>query len=71
MARQPFKVERRSPFSGKLNSMLIQVDFDDWCEWVRPDRTRPIQDIFPYLSADEREFILTGITPDEWPDDAA
>lgn len=25
-----------------------------------------IQDVFPYLNADEREFIKTGITPEEW-----
>ena len=25
-----------------------------------------IQDAFPYLSADEREFLLTGITCQEW-----
>lgn len=25
-----------------------------------------VQDAFPYLSSDEREFILTGITPEEW-----
>ena len=25
-----------------------------------------IQDAFPGLSAEDREFIMTGITPDEW-----
>lgn len=25
-----------------------------------------IQDIFPHLTADEREFIKTGITAEEW-----
>jgi len=25
-----------------------------------------IQDAFPYLDNEEREFILTGITPAEW-----
>jgi hypothetical protein len=24
------------------------------------------QDAFPQLSEDDREFIMTGITPDEW-----
>ena len=27
-----------------------------------------IQDIFPTLDADQREFIQTGITPSEWAD---
>ena len=25
-----------------------------------------IQNIVPHLSSDEREFLITGITPDEW-----
>ena len=25
-----------------------------------------IQEAFPMLNADQREFILTGITPEEW-----
>lgn len=25
-----------------------------------------IQDAFPFLTADEREFMLTGILPEEW-----
>lgn len=27
----------------------------------------PIQVALRHLSADEREFIMTGITPEEWP----
>jgi len=34
-----------------------------------------VQEFFPNLSADDREFLLTGITPKEWeilyPDDEA
>jgi len=29
-------------------------------------RGRLIQDIVPHLSRDEREFLITGITPQEW-----
>ena len=25
-----------------------------------------IQDAFPYLNSNEREFIMTGLNPDEW-----
>ena len=28
---------------------------------------KSIQNAMPYLTADEREFIMTGITPEEWP----
>lgn len=34
-----------------------------WFFWQNGER---IQDAFGFLSAEEREFILTGITPDEW-----
>jgi hypothetical protein len=30
------------------------------------ERGAMIQDAFPQLSSEHREFILTGITPDEW-----
>jgi hypothetical protein len=34
-----------------------------WSEWINGSM---IQIAFPYLSADEREFLMTGITADEW-----
>lgn len=27
---------------------------------------KPVQHIFPTLSADEREFLISGITPTKW-----
>ena len=32
-------------------------------QWVHGDK---IQDVMPWLSADDREFILTGLSPEEW-----
>jgi calcineurin-like phosphoesterase family protein len=37
---------------------------DSW--WLYNQEGYHIQDAFPYLTEDEREFILTGITADEW-----
>lgn len=58
------KVARRSPFSGKMHEMELDITVEQW------ERYRAgggyIQDIFPNLSDDEREFIKTGITPEEW-----
>lgn len=34
--------------------------------WDKYQKGTMIQDAFPTLSADEREFLLTGITPEEW-----
>ena len=37
-------------------------------QWLQMNsHSRPlVQNAFPDLSADDREFILTGITPEEW-----
>lgn len=56
---------RKSPFTGTVNTMDIDVTDAQMAEFNSPNR-RMIQDIFPNLSADEREFIKTGITPAEW-----
>ena len=43
----------------------IHINEEDYKEYRRPYR-RPIQDIFPYLSAEEREMLLSKICPDCW-----
>ena len=56
-------IERCSPFSGKTVKREIAVtqqQLDDWRSGTL------IQHAMPHLSADDREFILTGITPEEW-----
>ena len=57
------KITRKSPFSGKINSMDLEVTA---AQLVRYDSGELIQNVFPHLSADEREFIKTGILPSEW-----
>jgi len=57
-------ITRTSPFSGNTNSMEIEVTIEQLRSW-RQDGIL-IQDAMPNLSADEREFIKTGITPEEW-----
>tara|TARA_R100000773_G_C4199947_1_gene102780 strand:- start:762 stop:974 length:213 start_codon:yes stop_codon:yes gene_type:complete len=60
--------------TGKKHSMNIDVTEEQISSWeAEQDRISPlyfsrrlIQDAFPNLSADEREFIKTGITPEEW-----
>lgn len=56
-------ITRRSPFSGKIHSMDIpvtQTQLDRWKGGVN------IQSAMRNLTADQREFIKTGITPEEW-----
>ena len=56
-------VNRKSPFSGKYTTMKINVTPEQIDAW---ENGMAIQNAMPHLSADEREFIKTGITPDEW-----
>ena len=49
-------ITRTSMFSGKENTLDLDVTNGGML----------LQNAFPHLSADEREFIKTGVTPDEW-----
>ena len=59
---------KRSELSGNIHSRSIPIEMDKFVEWMDEDPvTRPyVQDAFPELDANDREFILTGITPEEW-----
>jgi hypothetical protein len=62
-------VDRVSPITGNTNSMFILLDVADYKRWALSKYTQKplnIQDCLPYLSADEREFLKTGIMPEEW-----
>ena len=56
-------IERTSPFTGKTNTMDIDVTWWQYQNWIDG---MLIQHAMPNISADEREFIMTGITPEEW-----
>lgn len=57
------KITRKSPFTGTVNTMDIDVTDVQIERWKSGTL---IQNAMPNLSADEREFIMTGITPEEW-----
>lgn len=65
------KVTRLSPFSGEYNTREINITEEQLSQlvktpvkWFHPKLS--IQDFLPNLDADDRGFILTGITPDDW-----
>lgn len=58
-------IRKRSPYSGKNHEMDIDITKEQWQSFLN-DELGLIQDAFPHLSADEREFLLTGITSKEW-----
>ena len=53
-----------SILSGKTNSMALPIRQGQVEYWQRSGEL--IQNVFPHLNADQREFLMTGITPDEW-----
>lgn len=60
------RLQRKSIFTGKVNERDIPVSSDRIIAYLNGTDTRYIQDAFPELSADDREFIKTGATPEEW-----
>ena len=56
-------IERKSILSGNTNSMVLPITSTQLDRWTNGDL---IQNVFPDLSADQREFLKTGITPEEW-----
>lgn len=59
------RIVKTSQLTGNTHTMSIDVTIAQLNAWA--DGTS-IQTAMPNLSADEREFIKTGITPDEWND---
>ena len=58
-------ITKVSSVSNEEHSMDLLITDEQWAEWNSPNR-RYIQHIFPNLSRDEREFLMTGITKEEW-----
>ena len=56
-------ITKTSPFSGNTNVMEIDVTQEQIALW---ESGTLIQNAMPHLTPDEREFIMTGITPAEW-----
>jgi hypothetical protein len=56
-------ITRTNPFNGEVNTLNIEVT-DAQIEAYAAGAL--IQDAFPNLNADDREFIKTGITAESW-----
>ena len=57
-------ITKTSQSSGNISSMEIDVTEDQLRAWSIGGKM--IQEAMPNISPDEREFIKTGITPEEW-----
>lgn len=56
-------VTRRSMFTGIERTIDLPVTQEQLDKWTNGAL---IQDVFPHLTKDQREFIMTGVTDDEW-----
>jgi hypothetical protein len=59
------EITRKSPISGKINTVDLPITPAQIIEWQNGSR---IQLVFPDLTPGQREFIMTGITDQEWED---
>ncbi len=57
------RVYRTSPYTGLTNYLILPITTQQYFAWR--DGTL-IQNAFPNLTVDEREFILTGLLGDEF-----
>lgn len=63
------KVTMKSQLSGLNHTRELPISEQEFARGVvHYSNGAFIQDAFPMLSADDREFLLTGITPEEWDD---
>ena len=58
------EITMASAATGSVNTMTINVTEQQLTHYAHSGKC--IQDALPHLSADEREFLMTGITPAEW-----
>ncbi len=59
------EITRTSGISNVTRTREIPVTPEQYRSW---QEGMLIQKAMPNLSADDREFIMTGITPEEWED---
>ena len=61
------KFTKVSSLSGKEHTREIGIDEQEFNKaYLQFTSGVLIQDAFPTLNSDDREFILSGITPEEW-----
>jgi hypothetical protein len=56
-------VRRPNIFTGKVRELELDITQEQVNRWQNGEL---IQNVFPHLSVDEREFLMTGIIGEEW-----
>ena len=56
-------VKKKSAFTGEINSLELDITHQQVVRWQNGEL---IQNVFPELSSGEREFLISGVTENEW-----
>lgn len=56
-------ITRISPVTSAVNTLELDITMDQYSRWRGGEL---IQDAMPKLTADEREFVISGCTPSCW-----
>lgn len=57
-------IAKKSQWSGELHERDIPITEQQYHDWQTSGTF--VQDAFPLLSPDDREFLISGVTPEEW-----
>jgi hypothetical protein len=59
-------ITKQSLMTGVEHTMDINVTEEQLLKWANGGVGSCIQTVMPNLTASEREFLINGVTPDEW-----
>lgn len=57
-------IKRKSAYTGQYRSKDIPVDPQGWAMYQAG--VGSVDECLPYLTQEDRDFILSGMFPDEW-----
>ena len=60
--KEKFEISIRCPICGKYHSVFVEKE--DYHKWL--EGNSHVQDVFPYLKAEDREILISGVCPKCW-----
>ena len=57
------QVTKRSSISGKEHTQEVDITQEQWNRWKGGEL---LQNVCPHLDNDDREFLISGSTKEEW-----
>jgi hypothetical protein len=61
----PYEFTRKSGWSGKTDTFVIAMTEEQYEELMSPNH-RYMQDLLAHCMPEQREFLISGSTPEEW-----